>query len=949
MKKLVTFVAALALMLCAGIFLVACGGGGAKSITNLTYNGETITWTSVRNAKNYRISIDGGTEEIVSQAEGTVSYRYDAEGADFDFSIEAVIKEGSDKNPTYSIRFENIGQVEGLAIEQGNLVWTVLEEAEKYEVMYNGDIVSSDVGTNSFPAKAGQFTYRVRALKGQAESTDGNIPYYSVWSQPLSGTVLSAPQNLTYDSETFSWEKVSGATGYIVRIGNEEYTTANNTYAYAAPDHDFEVSVSAVGDAAQDLYDSAASDKKQYRYIAPIEGLNVEDGILKWSPSENAVRYRIKIGGIVQDEELTRNEYAALASGTSYRIQILPLGTGDFWFSRWSNEMTINILRSPVVSFGDSMIRWNQVTGSAGYELKIEKDSEVIHTTAVGAETFVYNYAFADAGEYYVYVKATSLGEGGIYESKYSQPYSVRRLATPSNEQVINRPLEQNQVSVTFTPAVGASGHELHADGVMIAQTTEGNTFSVDLSRMTNRTEESVVNFEIYAIGGVTTEGAVLDSAIPLEFNVTKLATPQNFAINGNRLEWESVNNTSKYVLTIDGRRIEVTTTSHILTDLSSGNHTFYVQAMGNGENVITGGFSNALDVNKLAKPASLNIQNGNLTWGAVQGATAYRVLLGNRSYDADTTAFSLLGYLNDIAEGMGTQISVFAIGNGSNVIDSDVSDTRTISKYARPSAIRVSGDRLVWNASSVNSINCNEYTLTIGGSMEKTVRVTGTSYALTNFGSGDYTVSVVANGDNEITLDSPSSDSYAFTKLAAITSVRKADGQYQWDPVAGASAYEIKLSKDATWTTVNTTSYTPAFKSAGEFAVSIRAVGNGSDIVSSESYDFTQGVSALTTPVYQDSMSYANAFKVETDGNRLIVTVRKQSGAAGYKMYVGGIERQNVTGETETTITFEYTMTTVGAVYAVQVQVLGGFFNESGIYMLDSNLSTEKNVTYQG
>ena len=130
MKKLVTFVAALALMLCAG-FLVACGGGGAKSITNLTYNGETITWTSVRNAKNYRISIDGGTEEIVSQAEGTVSYRYDAEGADFDFSIEAVIKEGSDKNPTYSIRFENIGQVEGLAIEQGNLVWTVLEEAEK--------------------------------------------------------------------------------------------------------------------------------------------------------------------------------------------------------------------------------------------------------------------------------------------------------------------------------------------------------------------------------------------------------------------------------------------------------------------------------------------------------------------------------------------------------------------------------------------------------------------------------------------------------------------------------------------------------------------------------------------------------------------------------------------------------------------------------------------------
>lgn len=170
------------------------------------------------------------------------------------------------------------------------------------------------------------------------------------------------------------------------------------------------------------------------------------DGKLKWTASENAVRYKIKVNGVVNNEELTTNEYAALASGSSYRIQIYPIGKGDFWFSHWSNEITVNILRSPVVSYSDGVIRWNQVTGCAGYELKIEKDNEVIHTTAVGEETFVYDYAFEDAGDYLVYVKATSLGTGGIYESKFSTAYPVKRLATPTNKQIINRPLEQNQV-----------------------------------------------------------------------------------------------------------------------------------------------------------------------------------------------------------------------------------------------------------------------------------------------------------------------------------------------------------------------------------------------------------------------------------------------------------------------------------------------------------------------
>ena len=932
------------------LFLVACqnSNDGAKSITNLTFNGEAITWSSVKNAKNYKIRINNGTESIVSQAEGMVSYRYNSNGEDFDFSIEAVIKDGSDKNPTYSIHFENIGQVKELKIEHGKLIWDNLDNAERYAIMYNGNIVSENIGTNSYPTESGEFSYKVKALKGHAESKDGNIPYYSVWSEPITGTILAAPKNLTYNSEIFTWEKVEKASSYVIKIGNEEFTTSTNKYDYIAGSENFQVSVYSVGNVTEKYYDSVYSEIKSYTYISPIEGLNVVDGNLKWTASENAVRYKIKINGIVNNEELTTNEYAALSSGNSYRIQIMPIGESDFYFSHWSNEITINILRSPVVNYSDGVIRWNQVTGSAGYEVKITKGDQTVHTTAVGSETYVYNYNFADAGDYLVYVKATSLGEGGVYESKYSTAYPVKRLTTPMNHQIINRPLEQNQVSITFNSSVGASGYALLADDVEVATITSGTTFSLDLSKMTNRVEEAVINFKIIARGSVTSKGAILDSNVPLEFNVTKLATPQNLMINGNQLSWDSVNHTSKYVLTIDGKRTEVTTTTFTLNDLSAGNHIINVQAMGNGEEVITGSFSNQLSVKKLATPSNLVITDGNLTWGIVPDATAYKITLGTETYNADTNAFELLGYISSITEGMGTQISVYAIGNGSNIINSDVSNTKTISKYNRPTNVKTSGDNIVWNPSSVNSINCNQYKLYIStdGVDEKEVQVSGSSYSLNNFVAGSYTVKVVAMGDYVQTVDSPESDSFTFTKLNTVENVIKEGPSYKWDAVIGAQGYEIKLSKDAQWESIITNSYTPKFTTEGEFEVSIRAIGNGNDIISSELYSFKQRVSRLTQPVKQDEMTNSNAFKVEKDGNTITVIIKKQSGATGYKLFVGGIERNNVVYDTDETITFSYTMTTTGATYKVQVQVLGGVFNANGIYMMNSNLSTEVSVT---
>ncbi len=951
MKKLITVLICSILLVCACLVLTACTDFMTDPpeeeivgrIQNLTYDGEKIVWDSVDGAQNYKIVVNG-TEHTVSPSNGKIAFPYDAKGTDFDFSVVAIVEEGNENNPTYSHTFRYLGKVEDVRVQNGVLTWTSLENADQYEIKYNGDVVASSVGTTSYTLKPGSFSCSIRAKRAEAGVADGNNPYYSVWSDKVEGELLTSPANISYDGESITWQKVEKADSYVLKLGNEEYSTSTNSFAYPAGTQDFSISVRAVGDEKNGSYGSVYSEPKTYTYIQPVDVLHVEDGVLKWTNSENAVRYQIKINDIMLEEELTKNEYSGLRSGVSYRIRIKPIGSGDFYFSRWSQEMTVTLLRSPVVSYGDGVIRWNQVTGSAGYSVKIVKDGDTVHTSAVGEETFVYNYAFQEVGEYFVYVKATVLGGNGIYESKYSNPYSVKRLASPTHAQVINMPLEPNQVAVNFTPAVGASAHVLLADGVEVASARTGaSSFSVDLSQMTHRTQEASVKFQIYARGSVSDAGAILDTLVPLEISVLRLAVPQNVTINGRQLMWDSVNHTSKYVITIDGNRIEVTTTSFTFTDLAYGAHNITVQAMGNGEDVITSSFSDVVKIQKLKTPAGLSISGGLLRWEAVSDATAYKVLLGDQAFNADTTSFNLAGYETYISEGVGTQISVYAIGNGSNIVDSDVSATKTVSKYNRPSQIKVNGDNLVWNPSTVNSVNCNQYKLLISkdGAPAIEVYTTSTSYPLSNLDAGSYTIAVVAIGDLIHTIDSPASMEYSFTKLAKVSGVKREGSMYTWDPVAGATGYEIKLSKDAAFVTIKTNSYTPTYTSGGVYEVSIRAISDQVGYVDSDVLSFSQTVTRLTEPQEQAEMTNSNAFKVEKSGNVITVTIKKQDGATGYEMFVGALKTGTPVSETETEIVYSFTMTTAGAEYGVQVRILGRVFAEDGTYVLDSNKST--------
>ena len=958
-----------------GLGLSACGtgGGGAPSssqedpilneIRNLSYDpaAKKIVWANVKDAANgYVINIDNGLDIEVPQSVGSLSYSFDSEGNDFAFSIEALIGErGSATNPKKAFTFQNTGDITNIAVEDGKITWDEVSGIQ-YLIESNGTKQATPITTNEYKLTPGTFNIRVRTYLPESDTRLHINPYYSSWSQKVDGRLLAVPENLKFADGNFSWKAVANATSYSILLGDQEHEVFSTTYSAGLITADMDVQVKANGDPDRKTYDSAWSESKTYKYIPPIDTLRVEDGTLKWDKPEGAVGYKIKVNGIEEKDILKKEEYGNFRAGSSTTVQILPVGDTDLFYSTWSNLMTITLLRSPSLSFDNNTFRWNQVQGAEGYTVRVtEVETGEVSTTKTGVDTFVFNYDFEQEGTYTVEVKANVLSTGtGFYDSKYSNAITVKKLSEPRNPIVTNQPLEANQVMIQTGIVSNASKYFLYADDVKIKESTQPQ-FNIDVSELNDNKEEVVIKMGIQAIGSFNTTSAYIDSEIR-EFNITKLAAPKNVAINGGIVTWDAVTNAEKYIVSIDGQRTEVLTNRYQLTDLAEGQHSIYVQSEGNGQNVVTSSHSNVLTVTKLAKPTIAFYQRAKsaggdfyVEWQSIVGATAYNVKIGSNVYDASTNSYIISDNLDKFAIGQGTQLSVFAIGDGTNTIDGDASNTITILRYAAPTNLSLVTDNLQWDAPTVGGIVANDFTLNVkhnGGSWSELPQtITGNKVSLSEFEAGDYVVQVRANGNIQATtVDSDYSSQFSFTKLGDIENITRTGHRISWDQVAGNLGYEVKIAGETIARTLpanqNYIDVDTIFTKAGTYGITIKAIGDNATIADGKAYTFNQVVTSIPRPekASGDVWSSDNLeFKYSQAGDTMTFTMEETELATGYRLLVGGVAR--VEGANPV---MAYTMDGTASQFTFNVQYIGGVFADEPVsgdtyYYIDSNFSS--------
>lgn len=951
-RKLLLVLCTLVMVIAGAIGLSACSKVQEillKAPENITYDGTYITWDKVDNAEYYMVQI-GNAKAARSNS---TTYFYEANGESFDVTVSSVLDETQEST---SVTFKPLATIAEVFVgNDGSISWDAVSGANAYQISVNGTVLTNNV-TDTRYSDLPEGSNRVKVKPVVLEDNT----FYSFWSAEKDIYIYSIPTNVRYDGTTLTWQ--GNAASYEVNVNGKVSIITGNSMDYNSENRDFNVTVKALGDYTS-TYDSKSLSEDFY-YLDTIKELIVEDGIVKWDAVDRAENYRIRINGVVQSIVLTDTQYEKLYSGRSNDVQVMPVNESGNYFSSWSAEKTIYILDTPVVSWNNELeldgeannnLTWNAVNSANGYMVRITLQDGTIETETFSSAQMAFAHAYSDVGVYKVEVKATAaVGNADFYDSKYSEAYTIERLAAPKAAAqdfiVSNRDSLAQGFTVNFVPVNGASSYQLYRDGALRdGKTTTGAAITETGIVNTSVISEQHFTYSLRSMGSFNASRKEVKlpclSEEALSFDITVLAAPQSLAMNGFMLSWATVSNSSGYSVAYAGHTFTAQAETYDLANLNAGSYSVAVCARGNGSNVLSSNFSSPVEIERLQAPTNIKItagdeNNGTLEYDEVANATSYQTYLDLSQQALDETSWD---NMYQFIKTDGTTLHMIAVANYWNdnhtlyYMTSQSSPTQQFIRLAVPEfpeGVFADSNLMVWNA-PIN-INTSEYTPTyrIYSAIDEQIGggdLNGTRYDISALGGGkSYTFLIKAIGNDTKYLDSDYSVAITVYKLA-MPEFTIENGQYVWQGVANASSYYMEI--DGVMVTADfhvsgsTYAYTPRFTQAGDHQVTLQAIGDARNNLDSAVFTFTQRAEVLTAP----EIDYKYSADTVVSGGKIAVTVTKQSpNCAGYQYEIAG---QTTTSQA---ISAEKVIENSGT-YTIRVKALGGSFDSDGVYYVDS------------
>ncbi len=695
---------------------------------------------------------------------------------------------------------------------------------------------------------------------------------------PVAIEKLPVPANLSYRGEVLSWDKVSNASGYVVFVWSKASSSSSPVLLKTIEDgfvenngrfsldmltqdvsaNAYTLRIQTVGNSKEIL--SSSVQKIDMEKLDIVENLRVSGNYIFWSPVKNAANYFVYVNG--------RNPYVDDPSNIQYNRpqNVLPSGNNDLRLDcasmkfvadgEFSGAQNVNVVsvvarmsyqdedgQDVVVEsvepatleihkiakanlkncFGD--VGWDALDGALNYEIIISKGNEVICQEVLSNDVLTYSFndnSYTEqAGEYIV--KVRGLGNG--------------RNIRDGDEIVIDSTNRQNH---TFTKQSAPIITAFSSEGVLVWEPGE---FALDTT-----------HYEISV------------------FDVEQQDVAQTF----NLLE-------TSYDL------------SNYLSDyVGYGRYQFYINAVNDVSSIkyLNSERSEVVVPYKLATPQNLKISNGQFVWdeatnivGVMEDIVVYEILIdGKNRINIDNFSNNPRTCLPTSAQmGAGSTCAVRIktcvrknSANSSNkrvlpdsqtvyVLDSSYSDSELFTRLASPKSPIIDKDEnsstsqmlvgdtiptttnyrvlLTYYTESISmqvkfeDVSCNQN--------DPIWSMSVSTLFTTNLDAGKYRATVVAlGGDNYI--NSPESKSGASLYKLKTPELYIQDGVLHWSQVSGEidgittkiNNYIINYRNTNTNTTatrsIEGTSWDMKGVAAGEYGISVTAVGVGSAIVSS-------------------------------------------------------------------------------------------------------------------
>jgi len=861
--------------------------------TNIKYDGNSITWVGSAVASGYEVYIDGELHETVN----STKLEYDAKNRSFNVAVRALGdgKTTFAMPVTDAKPFVYLAPVTDIDVADGALVWEKVPEADGYFIRIdNGNPVAvTEAVYKNLPIGA-SVNVEIKPYSEKDTYFSSWSEVKSVYILPAPKAHWDSTIALDGNNGTnFYWDSVDGADGYTVVLqtpsgGEDRFefgSSANHfEYAYTAAGK-YTVSVIATADPATERYSSGMSERFMVtRLAAPValknnfitsaadnvaKGFTVsferasggsgyriyKDGALLGTRPANSAQ--ISVGDIVTSEvteEQTFN-YGIQTVGSQTPV---PSGSGVYKLtldSLSSSMLTfdIRVLAVPVnLEMSGSVLSWNGVDKANGYSLSgFGGGADVMSTSR--------DMSDLNAGSYNIAVCARGNG-ADILPSNYTPALNVVRLNAPSNIGISTTDAGEGQL--VYDKVEFAKSYTVKFDH------TPEPIAADTLDNVSDKITAKGTSVNMYAVADYYSENKAvyyMSSQISgtvrfLRFNEITFPSP---AFNGNTLVWNKPDNINESVYTptyrvYDANRLEYNGdkngTSMDLSALPAGDYTFYVKTIGDGRTYINSDLSKAVTVTKLETPVVTRTET-DYVWTGVVGASSYAVYVNGKLVKTVVhSSVQSADYLyTPEFKNVGTyNVSVLAVGDGGyKTINSSPYSIEQIAKQPDTPEFDVSYSAPYYSADGTIDVtvtkpspNTTGYIYSVAGI---TSEKTGINFSHNPNTTGSFEVSVYAVGgkfdaDGIYYVDSRSAAKREMTLLAAPTSNSVSisrDGKLIWGVSDKAVEYEAEIywdGSDAPSETVTVTQNTTVLDLSGHNSVviKIRALGNGSNIVSS-------------------------------------------------------------------------------------------------------------------
>ena len=373
------------------LFAVWHSEGGSKlQAPAVSVTGSTISWSAVKGAASYKLTIldpDGNIlidNETVGATVKTFDFTDRKAGA-YTVSVTAVASNEAN-NSDAAIRYyanKTLDRVTDFTVVNGILVFGAVENAERYAITIqcgnaghshtafdNGNSTTYYMG--NCPMQEGGIRITVTATaNGYAPSTSKVFVY---------NKVLEQIDQMRYDEQNdqFQWNPVADAMEYYVTVtvDGQQYTFNNgNSTSFSMAGFSGEITVSVTPATAG--YNSPEAIVGTCKKTAPAapSGLTAAGLVISWDPVAGATSYEVNING--QNMTATTNRLDlestghSLVQGQVYDVKVKAINASNE-SSAYSEVVKIGYYAmNPYITYERNTVYWSPVLGASRYQVRV--------------------------------------------------------------------------------------------------------------------------------------------------------------------------------------------------------------------------------------------------------------------------------------------------------------------------------------------------------------------------------------------------------------------------------------------------------------------------------------------------------------------------------------------------------------------------------------------------